>query len=886
MKKIAHVILYNHMDPVWRRCFINHFRHQDMLVRPYIDIEEAELNQWLDFVSTTELRYSIEQTLTTKKFLERNPDKFDRLKSYVNSGKIEILGSGETGIDYNLVSGESIVRNHLYSIRWCEEIFGQRPQIGWTTDCFGLSAQVPQIFRQLGYEAMIRYDNYIFQNSKMYWRGLNGDLLMFKREFDDLGIQMHIHCDICKLLVCENCSGDGCEVCNHTGMDYSYRAISYYTDTDEIFKRIAGSEFDKHRLVIFSEETLKYDDFYEQMEALSKKYDIELDYCTNIEFYEKNFQTELEALRAGNVDEDKIDLRLETSEAAKGCNTTHVALKQMNRKLENMLLAAEKFAAFATCIADAGYDYPRKKIAYLWNQMAIIHTHDGITACSVDAVIDELQALGKNIALGAEQVFLDAARVIERNVEIKHKEGYKPFIIFNPLNWTVKDNITKAVVSSDKDFDISSIEIINENGKKLDVIDFKITSRQKEDRITIKFKGAELPSLGYSVFYYKLLEIALVPVASLPVSSEKLETHSSRFIENEFYKISFSKSMITSVTDIELGKETLRNIDMVVEADLGSSWDTFPAAYVFSESITNPFFLEYVTKRDATVTCEVISDSNRSVLVFSGEYKNDDREIRSLKWKQTVTLYNGIKKIYFKTDLDWDGRDHKIMTVFPLTFKPVDDEAYYEIPYGTVKRGSYSIDTNGNRSSETGDWCAVNFTSVYNKDEDYTMTLINKGIPGQKVIDGVLQLSLLRSPTQGPSLFSFDKAKQIGKHSMSYVVTSSAGDLKNSKVVQKGAEINAHYYSFLATAKEGKLKPKQSFLVNKNENVLISAVKKCEDENKLLVRAYEAYGEAAEDELEFAFGSVDLQESDLLEKKSIAKDCMQFNGFDIKTFKF
>jgi alpha-mannosidase len=697
---------------------------------------------------------------------------------------------------------------------------------------------------------------------------------MFQREFDDLGIKLHVHCEVTKYLVCENCSGNGCEVCNHTGLDYSYKNTSYYTGFDDIFKKVAYSEFDIHRVVMFSEEILKEDDFYERMETLANKYNVDLEYCTNIEFYEKNLKKQIQTLRTGEVDESQIDLRLETSEAAKGCCTTHIALKQMNRKLENMLFAAEKFAAFAVDMGDSEYKYPRKKIAYLWNKMALIQFHDAITASSIDAVVDELKAIGKNVALGAEQIFLDAAKVIEGNIEIEDKESYKPFVVFNPLNWTVKDNITEAVLTADKDFEIGSIDIINTVGKSMEVIDYKVTERQTETRITVRFKGAELPSLGYGVFYYKISEVGLKP----------MDIVTEQFIENEFYKVLFNKRMITSVLDKELGKEVLHNIDLVVEEDVGDSWGRRISPQ-FCESITKPYYLEYVTKRDYTVSREVLSDDNRNILIFTGEYKSDDRKIRSLKWKQTVILYNGIKKIYFKTELDWDGQDHRIKALFPLNFKPVDDEAYYEVPYGTVKRYSYSLGRNGEKRTDKDDWCAVNFSSVYNEADDYTVTLINKGIPRQKVIDGVMQLSLLRSPTYGSSLFAFDKAKEIGQHTMEYFITSGTGDLKKNNTVRTGAELNAHYYSYLAKTKKGKLKSEHSFLANQNENIIISAVKRGENDNKLVFRAYEVYGETVEDNIEMIDGSVELTESDLLEKKSEKVDKMYFKGFDIKTYK-
>ena len=148
MKK-AYVICDNHLDPLWRRCFENHFYYHGNVVRPYAQIEEALFERWLAIVAASDCKYSIEQSLTVKKYLDRNPDRFELFKQLVQQGKLELLGAGETIIDYNMINGEAIVRNHIYSIMWYQELFGRIPDVGTSTDTFGLSAQLPQIYRQL-----------------------------------------------------------------------------------------------------------------------------------------------------------------------------------------------------------------------------------------------------------------------------------------------------------------------------------------------------------------------------------------------------------------------------------------------------------------------------------------------------------------------------------------------------------------------------------------------------------------------------------------------------------------------------------------------------------------------------------------------------------------
>lgn len=121
----------------------------------------------------------------------------------------------------------------MYSILWYRENFGKVPDIALTTDAFGLNAQVPQIFKKLGYSALARYDDYIFRDEKPFWKGLSGDLLLIKKSYNDMGIKSIMMNDWIKYTVCECCRGKGCMICNHTGVDYTYKSNSMHFSMEE-----------------------------------------------------------------------------------------------------------------------------------------------------------------------------------------------------------------------------------------------------------------------------------------------------------------------------------------------------------------------------------------------------------------------------------------------------------------------------------------------------------------------------------------------------------------------------------------------------------------------------------------------------------------------------
>lgn len=88
----------------------------------------------------------------------------ERIKAAVEEGAW-ILAGGYVEPDTNLVSGESLVRQMLYSQRYFLEKFGRTADILWLPDSFGFSAQLPQIAKLSGFK--------IFATHKVAWNDAN-----------------------------------------------------------------------------------------------------------------------------------------------------------------------------------------------------------------------------------------------------------------------------------------------------------------------------------------------------------------------------------------------------------------------------------------------------------------------------------------------------------------------------------------------------------------------------------------------------------------------------------------------------------------------------------------------------------------------------------------
>ena len=68
MKKL-YIVARNHMDPSWLRCFEDHFTLENYggVVRPYSDVEELQILEYMDFAEKYGVKYHLEQSLVVKR---------------------------------------------------------------------------------------------------------------------------------------------------------------------------------------------------------------------------------------------------------------------------------------------------------------------------------------------------------------------------------------------------------------------------------------------------------------------------------------------------------------------------------------------------------------------------------------------------------------------------------------------------------------------------------------------------------------------------------------------------------------------------------------------------------------------------------------------------
>ena len=118
-----------------------------------------------------------------------------------------------------------------------------------------------------------------------------------------------------------------------------------------------------------------------------------------------------------------------------------------------------------------------------------------------------------------------------------------------------------------------------------------------------------------------------------------------------------------------------------------------------------------------------------------------------------------------------------------------------------------------------------------------------------------------------------------------------AAEWKDALTIRQGYELNYRLIPIAVGNHQGTLPPEHSFLQAKSDNVIVTAVKKAEDKDALILRFYEWAGKAGDAVLQLPAGAKSASETDLMERATGAlviqngSTTIHTKPYEIKTLK-
>lgn len=245
---------------------------------------------------------------------------------------------------------------------------------------------------------------------------------------------------------------------------------------------------------------------------------------------------------------------------------------------------------------------------------------------------------------------------------------------------------------------------------------------------------------------------------------------------------------------------------------------------------------------------------------------------------QTVWFYDTLSQIVFDTKIDWHEQHKMLKTAFPVDVNA--DHATYEIQFGNVTRPTH---TNTSWDAAKFEVCAHKYADY--SDSGYGVGLINDCKYGYDIHDGVMQLSLLRSPT-----FPNPKADQ-GEIEFVYALCPHKGGFVESKLIRQAYQLNNTLTALPAAGQQTTIPTSLSLVQADAKNVLCETVKPSEDGEGYVLRLYETVNCRTKAKISLGFGCRQAILCDMMENELSPIDVknnsftLDFKGYEIITIK-
>lgn len=792
------VLRFNHFDPIWRRCWDRDFFDAGRRFVSYRAIEERWIADAIATCADGESCFLVESAWVLRHYLERHPEHVETLRQLTREGRFELLGSGENIVDANLIHGELLVRNLVLGTRWAEETLGVRPRTGWHSDGFGSCAQMPQVFRGCGFTWLPAL-NYNMPDAP-YWRGLDGSTIYFSDDMstppsggkERLAYRLAVHgCHYRKLPPCPTCLGKGCADCRQEGFAVGQRA-----ELAPPKERLPGAV---GVLMLWGEEMLPGLHVAESVAAYNVAHPetrMRQGTYRDLEPFIADFLA-----RVDNPPPEQISSKVENNPSESGCYVSRIRIKQGHRALEHALLAAE---CWDTLLRGGA---ARDTLRAAWRQMTLSAFHDAVTSSHCDQAYEELLDLHGELARVAADVSAAACAQALKDA---------------PASVTVF-NHTQAMASAPVRVEIPAAwagAVVSADGAPAPVYDVAPGA--------VTFLATDVPGLGARTF-----TLAEAPFLTEPVTERTITCGRFTVTAGEHGLAGVNVEGLGAVADtrrFQVG-------ELILEHDIGDPWST--RSLDRTREPLGPYtHLRGVERRGDSV-----------VIVYAGRHPSsdnphfcDDPEVAHLTWEQRFHLRAGLPWLEVETKVEWYTHSRRLRLAFPSTTKL--DRGIYDVPYGTLARDRYEgTKTHGGNAG--GDWPALHWAGVQAPGQ--TFAVFNQGTPSYRVEDGVVLVSVLRSPQIPYGLLdpesyvahNYQGMTDHGVHHFRHALCVAPGDWRENETPRLAALFNSGL-----TAHPGALAAPFAVWGVAARHTQLAAVKTAEDGRGLILRLVETVGAA------------------------------------------
>jgi alpha-mannosidase len=806
------------------------------------------------------------QLIPIEDYLAIKPDRFEKIKKFVNEGRL-VIGPWYVLPDEVLISGEAHIRNWLMGERLARQ-FGKKMNIGYLPDSFGHPSQMPQILSGLGMKWMTfwRGATEEVEKNEFFWEAPDGSRILVNLMPKGYSTGADLPDDPMILAARLDHYIDDLAPMGNTDILYMSNGADHVEALPYLSKIImnANTQMKKGRIIHTTLETY----FNDLVPKLQKK---------NIKTLKGEMMGTHTAVLLGST----LSTRMYLKKANFECE----------RLLENITEPIHSLAALQ------GYPYPKELILEAWRHLLQNMPHDSICGCSIDEVHRDMQYRYNQVYEICEAL-LDRCGIFYGGIGIRNLKSANAVAIFNhigqdrsgPVTFTV--DLEPILISqaefNDPDVPLASdskavretnipnvfdrkipVEIKAYDGNreipcmlnsvtvykgKLQFNQYTLSNLYCTLRCNITLLPENVPAMGYK-------SLSLVPVYDGQGQKEPLK---NAVIENEFFLVSPLDDGSLLVLDKKTSVEYKGIGRLVDSGDCGDEYTYCPpmqdsfifvdTASIWTEAVKNGGVSQVLTVTGLLHLPETMVET---CLRRSGK-------LADCFFSTRITLYTGIRRIDMETELDNQSEYHRIRVLFPLGFKAET----------SVSAGAFSVDIRPVEKKIEKNWHEY-FTTNPQKEfcdvsgEKYGITVANRGLPEYEVYneerESVIAMTLLRCVGEigkwkmwtrkeaGGPFVPTPEGQCKGKHRFEYSVIPHEDTWESSGSCFEARNFAQplHPLPFIPSV-EGKLPTEKSF-ISLPRGLVVSAFKPCEFEDGYILRFYNITTKPIKDAVEFKF---------------------------------
>lgn len=877
MKRKIHVIPHSHWDREW---YFTTSRSKVYLMKDLGDVLNTLEND-------PEFKYFMvdAQGSLLDDYIKWRPQDKERISKLVSDGRL-VIGPWYTQTDQLVISGESIVRNMYYGMKRCES-FGKYMNVGYVPDSFGQSGNMPQIYRQFGIE------------DTLFWRGVSDDMVK--------------HTDY-------NWRGDDGSVVFTTQIPFGYYIggnIPEEPEENEEFwqkeclEKAGGRSATRHIYFPNGFDQAPVRTNLPQLVKERNEKDPENEYVIScIEDYIKDVKSEnpeLEEVQGELVIAKHMRIH-------KSIFSSRSDLKVMNTQIQNYV--TNVMEPLLTISYNLGNEYPHEAVAEIWKLLFENAAHDSIGSCISDTANEDVYVRYKQARDIAVNLVELHSRLIATNVK---NDADMTFTAINTLPQKRKDTvIVKTYVPGGK------FAIIDEKGndvdytiiKSRDLTDYVLSQTIMLDpsrkfyvpdqvlEVTMAIKANDVPALGYVQYSIDTQK-----------DSHK-ETADKKVLENKYYTIEVEENGSLTIVD-KANNVTYKNQGILVEnGDDGDSFNYSPPRKDMEVFSNESKCTVKISGSDIYDQAEIHFDM---VVPADLDERAEGKVSVTMLVDMTVALRKDSKVIDFNVKVDNKGLSHRLCVLFDSQI--VSAFNYADQQFGLIKRPNYyekemklymesmnnktekkaGIQELANWANDQSTWqeppISIEPTQSYVSltDGKTGIAVIPQGVREYEVLDdSKIRLTLFRTygfmgkenliyrpgRASGERIIETPAAQLLKEMEFNFGFTSYAGDINDSDIdtLAKQYNTNLEVYTY-AEFLNGRLIFSQREIEGQNAkihslfetegNLVVSAVKKAEEDDGYIIRLYNGKDHKdLDDKIKFNFDIKEAYYTNLKEEKT------------------